>query len=411
MSQIKVLELFAGVGGFRLGLEGDNRGFSATSKYRDALENKIPFEIIYSNQWEPSTKAQHAADVYTDYFGERGFFNCNIDDLKIRDLQIPCDLLTAGFPCPDFSVASLRKNSKGLDGKKGMLWYSIVDLIKKLKAVKRQPTYLFFENVDRMLKSPHLSPGRDFRLILDSLHKMNYNLEWKVINAAEYGFPQRRRRVFIFCYHKKSEINNIMQNFSPDEIINSKGVISRAFPSSNKSFSSYDSESKFHDSGVMVNNKIHHANTKTEYAGNRMNIRSILYRGRIPDDYFVPQEQITKWKIEKGAKRKQKFDKSGFSYIWSEGKIDFPDLIDKPSRTIITSEGGKSVSRIRHVIEHKKKLRRLLPIEIERLNMFPDNITDIKNIKDTRRVYLMGNALVVGIVEKIGHSLSELLSL
>jgi len=84
----------------------------------------------------------------------------------------------------------------------------------------------------------------------------------------------------------------------------------------------------------------------------------------------------------------------------------FPDALDKPSRTIITGEGGSSPSRFKHVIETKDgRKRRLTPIELERLNMFPDNHTE--GVSDVRRAFFMGNALVVGIIEKLGESLAK----
>ena len=83
----------------------------------------------------------------------------------------------------------------------------------------------------------------------------------------------------------------------------------------------------------------------------------------------------------------------------------YPDALDNTSRTIITGEGGKSPSRFKHVIETEKGLRRLTPIEIERLNMFPDNHTKMDCITNTKRAFFMGNALVVGVVEKIGIAL------
>jgi DNA (cytosine-5)-methyltransferase 1 len=85
----------------------------------------------------------------------------------------------------------------------------------------------------------------------------------------------------------------------------------------------------------------------------------------------------------------------------------FPDPLDKPSRTIITGEGGKSASRFKHVIKTSKGYRRLSPVELERLNMFPDNHTKFEGITDTKRAFFMGNALVVGVIEKIGLTLSE----
>ena len=83
----------------------------------------------------------------------------------------------------------------------------------------------------------------------------------------------------------------------------------------------------------------------------------------------------------------------------------FPDDLDNASRTIITSEGGKSPSRFRHVVKTTDGLRRLTPLELERLNMFPDNHTKFEGVSNSKRGFLMGNALVVGVVEKIGRTL------
>ena len=209
--KIKVIELFAGVGGFRLGLEGW-KGKSSISNYTEKLNNKIPFQIIYSNQWEPSTKRQHANEVYLKNFGSKGHFDFSIDDLTAKNLKIPCDLMVGGFPCQDYSVATTLRNSKGLIGAKGVLWWQIERLLSQLKT--KRPPYLILENVDRLLKSPANQRGRDFSVMLRSLDNLGYNVEWRVINAAEYGFPQRRRRIFIFGFKKTSPLSKYLSKFS-----------------------------------------------------------------------------------------------------------------------------------------------------------------------------------------------------
>ena len=176
---LKVVELFAGVGGFRLGLE------------------KIGFDVVWSNQWEPSTKKQHASMVYEARFGEKN--HSNEDIALVSSDEIPDhDLLCGGFPCQDYSVATTLNNSKGLKGKKGVLWWSIFKILEEKK--NKRPKYLFLENVDRLLKSPSDQRGRDFAVMLASLDELDYVVEWRVINAADYGMPQRRRRVFILAY-------------------------------------------------------------------------------------------------------------------------------------------------------------------------------------------------------------------
>ena len=228
MKQIKVVELFAGVGGFRLGLEGWNNR-SCCSNY--SAKFKTPFKVVWSNQWEPSTKIQHASMVYENRWGSENHSNENIEEV-VKDCSVipDHDMLVGGFPCQDYSVATTLKNSKGLLGKKGVLWWSIH---KILSDKEQKPKYLFLENVDRLLNSPSKQRGRDFAIILQSLNELGYIVEWRVINAAEYGFPQRRRRTFILAYHNTSEIYNTIKKQIPSNWILEDGTFAEAFPATN----------------------------------------------------------------------------------------------------------------------------------------------------------------------------------
>lgn len=404
MQRIKVCELFAGVGGFRLGLEN-------TKKY----------EIVWSNQWEPSTKVQHASTVYEARFGSENHTNRNIENVSTQEIPNH-DLLVGGFPCQDYSVATTLKNSKGLIGKKGVLWWSIHRILSEKKV---KPKYLFLENVDRLLKSPSTQRGRDFAVMLKSLDDLGYAVEWRVINAADYGMPQRRRRVFFLGYHKSTALYKQLLETNPSDWILKKGVIPTAFPVENPhqnavSFSlaedlvtlsdTFNDEGKlspFLNSGVLLNGKITTLKTSPSYDGKRMVLSDILENGTADSSLFVSATEIHKWEYLKAAKKEIRTTKAGFNYNYSEGSMVFPDALDQPSRTIITGEGGKSPSRFKHVIQTKKGLRRLSPIELERLNMFPDNHTELDGISDTKRAFFMGNALVVGIVEKIGETLFQ----
>ena len=211
-NKIKVAELFAGVGGFRLGLEKHNN-----------------YDIVWSNQWEPSTKVQHASMVYENQFGSQNHSNEDLNEVVTRNIEeIPDhDLLVGGFPCQDYSVATTLHNSKGLKGKKGVLWWSIH---KILEDKKNKPKYLFLENVDRLLKSPASQRGRDFAVMLKSLNDLGYAIEWRVINAGEYGMPQRRRRTFIVGYHKSTEVYKRISKSKKTDWIQEKGTIANAFP-------------------------------------------------------------------------------------------------------------------------------------------------------------------------------------
>jgi DNA (cytosine-5)-methyltransferase 1 len=180
--KIKVAELFAGVGGFRLGLEGW-KGNSATSLYKKPIES--PYHIVFSNQYEPSTKAQHASMVYEARWGKGNHNGNDINEVELSDIP-EHHMLVGGFPCQDYSVATTLKNSKGLIGKKGVLWWAI----HKILAAQKKPTkYLLLENVDRLLISPAKNRGRDFAIILQSLNELDYCVEWRVVNAADFGCP------------------------------------------------------------------------------------------------------------------------------------------------------------------------------------------------------------------------------
>lgn len=420
-NKIKVVELFAGVGGFRLGLEGWN-GKSASSGYKKSLESN--YAVIWSNQWEPSTKIQHASLVYENRFGKMGHSNEDISVVVENVSEIPDhDLLVGGFPCQDYSVATTLKNSKGLIGKKGVLWWSIH---KILSEKQNKPKYLFLENVDRLLISPSGQRGRDFAIILQSLNELGYAVEWRVINAAEFGMPQRRRRVFILAYLKGSIVYEQMNDMPVSEWILKEGTLAEAFPvQSNSSvvplefqitgdivdisenFNKNGTNGIFENSGLMIDGNVSTVKTLPNYDGLFTSLGDIIQNEEIPSDFYIDNNDLDKWFYLKGAKKEIRKNAQGFEYNYSEGGMIFPDPLNKPSRTIITGEGGKSASRFKHVIQTTKGFRRLSPVELERLNMFPDNHTALEGISDTKRAFFMGNALVVGVIEKIGIVLTQ----
>ena len=419
--KIKVAELFAGVGGFRIGLEGW-QGKSASSKYKNDLDRN--FDVVWSNQWEPQTKSQPASDIYAARWGEENHSNEDIAEVDIKSIP-NFDMLVGGFPCQDYSVATTLKNSKGLIGKKGVLWWSIYRILNE---VKKKPDYLLLENVDRLLISPSNQRGRDFAIILQSLNSLGYAVEWRVINAADYGMPQRRRRVFFFAYKATTKIYKELSKTNPEDWITSSGVMIDAFPvdiNSEKTkskefhlegdvvdisdnFNAEGHKEMFLNSGVMINGKVVTIKVEPEYEGKKTILKNIVAdRKNIEEEFFIKDDELEKWKYLKGAKREYRKDKSGFEYFYTEGGMIFPEPMDKPSRTIITGEGGRSPSRFKHVVDTKNGLRRLIPMELERLNMFPDNFTEHEEVPPNKRAFLMGNALVIGVVEKLGESLAK----
>ena len=418
--KLNVIELFAGVGGFRLGLEGWE-GKSPSSDYKKSLEPH--YKVVWSNQWEPLTKAQYASNIYESRWGKQGHSNEDIATIDVTKLP-DFDLLVGGFPCQDYSVATTLKNSKGLKGVKGVLWWSIEGILNK---VEKKPNYLLLENVDRLLVSPAKQRGRDFAIILQCLNQLGYAVEWRVINAADYGMPQRRRRVFFFGYHASSNIYKQIKKDKPESWIMENGLMAETFPiipdpknpkkkelklegdivNISDNFNNERMKEVFFNSGVMIDGKVLSMKTKPDFKGKTRTLKSIIYKGKVAEEFYIDEKQRKQWDKLKGSKEEERTSKSGYEYFFKEGAVKFPDSLDKPSRTIITGEGGPSPSRFKHGIETKEGLRRLVPIELERLNMFPDNHTKFDGVTDTKRAFLMGNALVVGVVEKLGITLKK----
>lgn len=396
----RVAELFAGVGGFRIGLA------------------RSGWKTVFSNQWEPSTKSQHASEVYEMRFGAKG--HSNVDISTVSNIPEEFDLLVGGFPCQDYSVAKSKNSATGLEGKKGVLWWEILRLVNIHK-----PNFIFLENVDRLLKSPSNQRGRDFAVMLASLGGEGYQVEWRIVNAAEYGFPQRRIRVFIVA--KKIEIDSgdidplgylthsgtlakalpldkaLVQNWSQFELDGDVEIISSSFNVGAK-------ETPFENAGVFRLGKVSTLKGTAAYKGTKKVLRDVLIPPEnVPAEFWIEPNTLNSWKYLKGAKSEERIHQStGFKYKYAEGSIAFPDQVNRPSRTILTSEGGKAPSRFKHLVQIKERYRRLTPLELERLAGFPDNWTKLPGkVSDGRRAFFIGNALVIGIVELVGKQLAS----
>jgi DNA (cytosine-5)-methyltransferase 1 len=422
--KLTAIELFAGVGGFRLGLE------------KTGL-----WEVAWSNQWEPGSRSQFASDCYVAHFGEQGHVNEDIE--KVLDhletgspitnelfQKVPPvpkhDLLVGGFPCQDYSVAKPLNQAHGIKGKKGVLWWQIYRIIER-----HQPRFVLLENVDRLLKSPGTQRGRDFAIILRSFADLGYNVEWRVINAADYGFPQKRRRVFIF-----GTLESPMEHPTGAESrILHEGVLARAFPciptegtllfggaatsaiklqetlhAVTEKFGKGLDKSAFQNAGFMSGGKVWTLKVESIFDGPRKTLGDVVTatdRDSIPKEFFVSKDSIETWQYLKGSKNEVRVHKkSGTQYVYTEGPLPFPDPLDRPARTILTAEGGTSPSRFKHIIAMGKgKYRRLIPDELEELNGFPRGWT--KEMSDNKRAFCMGNALVVGLVERIAAEIAS----
>lgn len=411
---INVVELFAGVGGFRLGLERASQDF----------------KVILANQWEPSTKSQPAFECYVKNFNSSSDEAINEDIAKIIG-QIPKhDLLVGGFPCQDYSVARTLAGEMGIQGKKGVLFFEIMKVVHRC-----QPKFILLENVDRLLKSPSKQRGRDFSVMLASLNKQGYFVEWRVINAAEYGFAQRRRRIFIFAYRNETTFAKQQEKYSYKEILHHNGFFAKEFPVENfQSEKHRDIEfelpddlieisdsfsAKYHNSGIMINGYVF-TSELTPIKVEPITLGQILeearlIQGKVDEKYYLTNDirnkkgrtELEEMKYQKSAKKEKRISKSGHEYYYTEGAMAFPDRLDLPSRTMLTSEGTRN--RSSHVVADLDtgKLRFLTPIECELLNGFNPGWTDT-GMPERTRYFCMGNALVVGLVEKMGKTIVDI---
>ena len=413
---IKVAELFAGVGGFRLALDG----------YHDPKrpEFDMPaagnFQTVWANQWEPpgTVAKQFAWRCYEERFGKGSCVNEDIavalDQYEAGEREIPdVDMVVGGVPCQDYSVARPLSQSGGIEGEKGVLWWSIYRFLRL-----KSPRYCLFENVDRLLKSPARQRGRDFAIILSCLAGLGYSVEWRVVNSAEYGFPQRRKRVFIYAEKDAPEwdlearlANGVMARALP--ILPPKAISALEIPEdpyeATQGFNVGGRVSPFEAAGAMQGFSCATARVAEDYHGPRRTLGDVLIpEGEVPEAYFVPEEQLPRWEYLKGSKHEPRVNKrTGHEYFYSEGSMAFPDLPENPSRTILTGEGGSGASRFKHIVKCESgRFRRLVPDELDQLQTFPRGWTDA-GMTDGRRAFCMGNALVVGVPHMIAREIAS----
>ena len=414
---IKVAELFAGVGGFRLALDG----YHDDDRPEFDMPAAGPFKTVWANQWEPpgTESKQFAWRCYEERFGAGSCVNEDInkvlDEYEAGTRVIPdFDMLVGGFPCQDYSVAKPLSRSGGIEGKKGVLWWDIYRMLHL-----KQPKYLLLENVDRLLKSPVKQRGRDFAIILSCLSDLGYSVEWRVINAAEYGMPQKRRRVYIFGVQTSEQ-------WDMERRVLTDGVMARAFPvlsqvscvnvvdvspepfEISRDFGFGLKTSPFQNAGVMQDGQVYTCKLVPDYAGPVRTLSDLVVSdAEVPEGFFIPDDELPKWEYQRSAKKEERTTSEGFMYHYTEGAMAWPDPLDRPARTILTGEGGRGASRTKHaILGDSGRIRRLVPDELDMIQTFPKGWTD-SGMSDGRRAFCMGNALVVEIPHRIGRIIAE----
>ena len=413
---LKILELFAGVGGFRIGLEH---------------ADKNTFQTCWSNQYEPARKSQDAFEVYNYHFPDSDNIGIDINDISDKKFKsMDADMIVGGFPCQDYSVARTTHGELGIQGKKGVLFWQIIRAAQNIR-----PKYMLFENVDRLLKAPSKQRGRDFSIMLSALNKLGYSLEWRVINAADYGGPQRRRRVYIFVFRndlayakhldkKYGEIKDPSEHDAYYSYVMKEGLFGKQFPVKNIPYkgriASYvfpedvvDTSDNFKgnvfNSGIMHHGRFFTVDTKALGNEKPTPLGDILQpESAVNANYYITdQNKINKFKYLRGAKKIERTSSTGHTYVFSEGGMSPYDDLKLPGRTMLTSEG--SVNRSTHFLKINGRYRLLTPIEAERMQAFPDNWTKIKlvngekrEVSNRMRMFFMGNALVTDVIKRIG---------
>ncbi|WP_238981733.1 DNA (cytosine-5-)-methyltransferase [Fructilactobacillus sanfranciscensis] len=418
---INVLELFAGVGGFRVGLENSDKNY---------------FNTKWANQFEPSRKSQDAFEVYNYHFPDSDNIGKDINEISDDKFKsMDADMIVGGFPCQDYSVARSTKNELGINGKKGVLFWQIIRAVQDI-----HPKYLLLENVDRLLKAPTKQRGRDFAIMLTALNKLNYSVEWRVINAAEYGQAQRRRRTYIFIFRNDLKYAQKLDEEFENDVLKSEdtydkylfktGLFASEFPiqqkpyKNRKAFYELPSEiadasdnfsGKVFNTGVMRNGVYYTIDTKALGNEKPIPLKDVVQpEEEVPEKFFVnDEEKIAKFAYLRGPKKKERTSADGHTYTYSEGGMAPTDDLSLPGRTMLTSEG--SVNRSTHWLKINDKYRFITPIEAERLQSFPDDWTKYKlvngqkeEVTDRMRMFFMGNALVTNVIKRIGDRIKEI---
>ena len=398
-----ICELFAGVGGFRVGFERLEAGWETT----------------WFSQWEPGARTQWAHNCYVQHFGDSPDLNNEFhtgEDISTMDKQAIPDhtLLVGGFPCQDYSVAHTLSSSHGIEGKKGVLWWQIRDTI-----IAKKPPFCIFENVDRLLKSPAKQRGRDFGVILACLAQEGYSVEWRVVNAAQYGAAQRRRRTFIYAYKDNTVYGQRMSKVPAESVIKAKGLMAKTFPIQNMGQLTEAVISKdivdvsdnfafmFENAGYMHAGKIY--TSRIAETEERAILLGEILQKNVDEKYYIPSDKKAKWVYLKGAKKIPRTSANGHEYVFSEGPVAFPDPWDRPGRTMLTSES--TLNRSTHVVADPGtgELRLLTPVEAERLQGFDDDWTNT-GMPDRMRYFCMGNALVVPMITRMGRVLDTIIA-
>ena len=364
------IELFAGIGGFRYGLEkagesiqpsikmgslGQDRSSTNTNKFNGnggrIYTNDNKYQCVYANEWD-----KYAADIYEKNFGERPDTR-SITDVNVSDIP-DHDLLVGGFPCQAFSIAGKRK---GFDDTRGTLFFEIARILQA-----KRPRYLLLENVKGLLSH---DGGRTFQIILQTLDELGYDLQWQVLNSKNFGVPQNRERVFI--------VGHLREQRRPE-----------VFP-------------------IRENEPISGGQSEPGQGRTQTEVSATVRGGNMKADHTFIIAKDGKPKNKNYASTLSGGAHSGGNHsdmtmihnvYGGFGETEFREFKDY-SPTIRTPKGGGHLPMVKEL----QTIRRLTPVECERLQGFPDGWTT--GVSDTQRYKCLGNAVTTNVITGIGERL------
>jgi len=351
--KIKYIELFSGVGGFRLGIE---RAFGNSS------QGERLFECVFSCEID-----KYCVQVYNRQFKER-YEPTDITTVRAEELP-DFDLLCGGFPCQAFSIAGKRR---GFQDTRGTLFFEIARILK----VKR-PQFVFLENVKGLLNH---NKGETFRVIIQALSELGYDVQWMVLNSKFFGVPQNRERVFIIGSIRGTSRPEILpfEEGAEFDIGGSATHVARTITSQyykQGQWEQYIMRKQFDVSGKgykSQQDRVYHPN----------GIMCCLPNFNPVNKLNIFDEKKPKVMVHRGVLRKGKFGNG----------------LKKEMSFTLDQTCGRDLT-----IKEGVRIRRLTPIECERLQGFPDNWTD--GVSDTQRYKMMGNAVTVNVIKAITEKL------
>ncbi len=382
--EIRFIDLFSGIGGFRWGLGRANeerRLFRRQNMHKhstDAVEclehgreapgGHISQESTRSFRcvWSCDNN-QYANQVYTKHFGEANHHSGDITGVDPRDIP-DFDLLCAGFPCKSFSVAGKRK---GFQDTRGTLFYEISRI-----AEAKRPQTLLLENVKGLLSNDR---GQTFQTILQELGRIGYWAEWQVLNSKYHGVPQDRERVFIIGHLRNGCSRPIFPISESSEIPNVRNTEKQT--------------------ASALQNPGH---TSGNYRGMTMVLDAFNKGG-------VKEEETYALKTNPSP--------TSSAVVAIRPKDDWiSQHAIYPSKGIGPTLRGNQNDPAPRIFDEKTRIRRLTPCECERLQGFPDGWTewgideDGKKVKisDTQRYRALGNAVTTNVITFLGKRIMEI---